>query len=105
MSANTTDLERMARGILNVQPAATIQVSAEAFNAWRRAVALANAATKEAEALKVAAGLPTTENLLFLLDGNLSAVVVDGNGRPIGKVSIAHHPEKTVRAFAAARWS
>ncbi len=106
MTTKAINLEEMAKSILLAQiPAAVIQVQAEPFHAWRKAVAMANAMTKEADALKMAAGLPNTEELVKALNGSTQAVVVDGNGKPIGKVSIAQHPEKIVRAFVAARWS
>ena len=106
MTTKALNLEQMAKSILTAQqPAAVIQVEAASFQSWRKAVATANAMAKEADALKVAAGLPSTEQLVTMLNGNTQAVVIDGNGKPIGKVSLASHPQKTVSAFIAARWS
>ena len=106
MTTKALNLEQIAKSILTAQqPAALIRVNADSFHAWRKAAAMANAAAKESDALKMAAGLPSTEQLMIMLNGNTQAVVVDGNGKPIGKVSLANHPEKTVGAFIAARWS
>jgi hypothetical protein len=68
-------------------------VNGPAFAKWRKAVDAANAAKKEAETLKEVCGFPDTESLRRLLgvtewQTKGAAVIVDGNGKPVGKVSV-----------------
>lgn len=76
----------------NAAVAALITVNGPAFAKWRKAVDAANAAKKEVDALKEVCGFPDTENLVSMLGlaqgGKASATVADGNGKPIGKVSV-----------------
>ena len=81
---------------------AQIEVSAQAWRAYALAKAKATAAAKEAETLKAALGLPETEALVAMLGANeengASAVLVDGNGTPVGKLSLAYRAAYAVKA-------
>lgn len=72
---------------------ALITVNGPAFAKWRKAVDAASAAKKEADALRQECGFPDTDALRRMLGltefgGKASAIVQDGNGKPIGKVSV-----------------
>jgi len=78
--------------VTNAAVAALITVNGPAFAVWRKAHAAATAARKEADTLREACGFPSTESLVVMLGiaqgGKASATVADGNGKPVGKVSV-----------------
>jgi hypothetical protein len=88
---------------------AQIEVSAQAWRAYALAKAKATAATKEAETLRAALGLPETETLVALLGATeaegASAVLVDGNGTPVGKLSVSFRAPYSVKGGWSARLS
>jgi hypothetical protein len=92
-----------------ISPAAQIQVSAAAWHAWRAMHQKASAAEKEAKALREAMGFPSTAALVELFGVNevtkASAVIIDGNGQPLGKVSVFHCGEKIIPAGFQSRIS
>lgn len=69
-----------------------IQVSADGWRAFVMADAKAKAAEKEAKALRAELGLPETAELVSLLGATVElgakAVIVDGNGTPVGSLSL-----------------
>jgi hypothetical protein len=71
---------------------ALITVPADAWRAFIAAKARAAAAEKEAAAARMLLGIPGTAELVALLgateETSAAAVIVDGNGTPIGKVSV-----------------
>lgn len=88
---------------------ATIIVSAEKFARWQKAKQAATAAAKEADALKAECGFPETLALAELLEvpvgGKGEAVIVDGNSRPVGKLSLFWKDEYVVKAGFTCRIS
>jgi hypothetical protein len=84
-----------------------IQVSAEAWRAFVLAKDAASAAAREAEACKLALGLPSTEELVALLGASEStaaaAVVTNGNGTPIGKLTVSFRSPYSVKGGFVAR--
>ena len=88
---------------------AQIEVSAQAWRAYVIAKAKATSAAKEAETLRAALGLPETETLVALLgatekDGG-SAVLIDGNGTPVAKLSLSYRAAYAVKAGWVSRLS
>ena len=86
---------------------AQIEVSAQAWRAYVLAKGRATAAAKEAEVARLVLGLPETETLVSLLgatekDGG-SAVLIDGNGTPCGKLSVSFRTAYAVKAGWVAR--
>lgn len=88
---------------------ASITVNAEAFAKWQKAKQAAQALAKEADALRMECGFPETETLVSLLGvaecGKGSAVIVNGNGVPIGKVSVFWKDAYVVKAGFSSRIS
>jgi hypothetical protein len=70
---------------------ARLQVDGPAFAKWRKIYAKAKAMEKEEKSLRAEVGLPDSETIAKMLgvkpDAAQSAVIVDGNGSPIGKLS------------------
>lgn len=72
-----------------------VQVEGKAYRAFLRAKAATAAAEREEKAAKQACGLPEREELLASLgvpteEQKVVAVVTDGNGKPIGKLTLSH---------------
>lgn len=72
---------------------AEITVRADAFRAYREAKQREAAAKKEAEAARAEAGIPSTDDLVKQLklsktNDKGEVVIKDGNGVPIGKISV-----------------
>jgi len=88
---------------------AQIQVSAESWHAWRAMHARAAAMTKESEALRALCGIPDTKDLAKLIgataEAKADAVIIDGNGSPLGKVSVYWRDTYTVSASFVSRVS
>lgn len=88
---------------------AQIQVSAQDWHAWRAMYARAQAMAKEADALRKVLGLPETSALVALLGASqetpVSAVIVDGNGAPLGKVAVSYRPPYSVAGTFVSRVS
>ena len=92
-----------------IQPPAQIQVSAEKWRKWREMHAKASAMEKEAKALRAEMGFPDTAQLVELFGvtetEKKSAVIIDGNGSPLGKVSVFHVSAKEIPAGFQSRIS
>jgi hypothetical protein len=92
-----------------IQPAAQIQVSAEGWHKWRTMKARASAMEKEEKALRAELGFPDTASLVALLGVSEfvkgSAVIIDGNGTPLGKVSVFYVSAKEIPAGFQSRIS
>ena len=88
---------------------AQIVVSAEQWHAFNAAKARAAAMAKEVDALRAVMGLPDTAALVKALgataEAPAAAVIVDGNGAPLGKVSVYWRDAYEVRAAFASRVS
>lgn len=73
-----------------------IQVSADGWRAFVMADAKAKAAEKEAKALRAELGLPETAELVALLgataESGAKAVIIDGNGTPVGSITVYWRP-------------
>ena len=93
----------------DVTSQAVIVVSAESFAKWQRVKQAASALAKEAEVLKAECGFPDTEKLVALLEipegGKGAAVIVNGNGAPIGKLSVFWKDAYIVQAGFSSRVS
>ena len=92
-----------------IAPPAQIQVSAEGWHKWRAMKARASAMEKEEKSLRTELGFPDTAQLVSLLGvtetEKKSAVIIDGNGAPLGKVSVYHCAEKIISAGFQSRIS
>jgi hypothetical protein len=92
-----------------INPPAQIQVSAEKWRKWREMHAKASAMEKEAKALRAEMGFPETAQLVQMLGvtetEKNSAVIIDGNGTPLGKVSVFYVSEKIIPAQFQSRIS
>ena len=81
---------------------ALISVPADAWRAYLAAKARAAAAEKEAAAARMLLGIPETAELVALLgateETSAAAVIVDGNGTPIGKASVYFRAGYAVKA-------
>ena len=80
-----------------------IQVPAVKWDAYQKAKARASAAKREAEQLGEQCGIPDADALAKLMRLRYGiekgeAVIQDGNGSPIGKVSVFYHPGATIPA-------
>lgn len=88
---------------------AVIQVSADNWHAWRAMHAKAQAMAKESDALRAQCGIPESAALAAMLgataDTKAAAVIVDGNGSPLGKVSVYWRDAYTVSASFVSRVS
>lgn len=88
---------------------AVVQVSASAWQAYRKAQAIATAAQKDAEQLKAALGLPDASKLAYSLGlhtGDKGEVIVqDGNSQAIGKISVFYYPGAQIPAAWRSRAS
>jgi hypothetical protein len=86
-----------------------IQVSAENWHNWRAIHAKAQAMAKEADALRKVCGIPETADLVATLGATAelgaSAVIIDGNGSPLGKVSVYWRDAYAVKATFVSRVS
>lgn len=95
--------------VLTQEVAAELTVNADAFRAYNEAKQRENAAKKEAEAARVLAGIPPTEDLVRLLGisegGKGSVVVKNGNNVPVGKISVFWKDEYSVKAGFSSRVS
>lgn len=75
----------------------TIQTTASNWAKLMDAKARANAAKREAEEMEKALGLSDAATLAAQCgasEGKAFAVVVDGNGAPIGKLTLSYVPER-----------
>ncbi len=88
---------------------AQIVVSAADWQAFNAAKCRAAAMAKEVEALRAVMGLPETAALVKALGATAetaaAAVIVDGNGLPLGKVSVFWRDAYEVKAGFASRVS
>ncbi len=84
-----------------------IEVSGPAWDAFLEAKAKATAAAREAEACKLALGLPETAELVALLgaseENGAQAVIVNGNSAPVGKLTVSFRSAYAVKAGWVAR--
>lgn len=79
---------------------AFITVPADKWKAYRDAKAKASAMEREAKQLGEQCGIPDADTLARTLAGRVNPshelkgeiVVQDGNGAPIGKISVFYHP-------------
>lgn len=84
-----------------------IQVSADGWRAFVMADAKAKAAEKEAKALRAELGLPETAELVSLLGATAElgakAVIVDGNGTPVGSITVYWRPPVEMKGYWVGR--